>query len=117
MSKVTLWFGVTCLLFACTTNEPKPTELITGQVICRGGCGRRAYYVEITSNHLIGKTQQVFDSNGVNRGQFKNVLVINNLKATDQQENKSILFASFKDTEFSCQSSYPRVVREIEIKY
>ncbi|QMU31333.1 hypothetical protein [Adhaeribacter radiodurans] len=102
-------------MFACTPDET--VELISGRVICRGGCGIQAYYVEITSNHVIGKSQPVFDSSGVNRGQFSNVLIVNNLKTADRQENKSISFKSFQDVEFSCQSSYPRIVREIEIKY
>ena len=113
--QITLMFGIVSLLTTCKENEP--TELISGQVICRGGCWPTAYYVNINGAKLKGKTQTVTDDNGRSRGPYTNVLIINNLKISDQQEGKDIFFKNYKDTEVSCQSSYPRAVREIDIAY
>lgn len=113
--RITVFAGLFSLVAGCSKEET--AGLISGQVICRGGCWPKAYYVEIKNEQLKGKAQTVTDDNGVNRGQFNNVVIINNLKISDQQENKNIFFKNYKDTEVSCQSSYPRAVREIEITY
>ncbi|QNF33167.1 hypothetical protein HUW51_10675 [Adhaeribacter swui] len=113
--KATLVLGLVSLLTNCTKNDS--AELISGQVICRGGCWPNAYYVNVKGEKLKGKTHTVIDYNGVNRGQYNNVLIINNLKISDQQEGKNIFFKNYLDTEVSCQSSYPRAIREIEITY
>ncbi|RDC64986.1 hypothetical protein [Adhaeribacter pallidiroseus] len=115
LTKITLVIGLVSLLTNCTEKESP--ALFSGQVICRGGCWPNAYYVAINSEEPKGTTQAVFDADGVNRGQFNNVLLINNLKTSDQQEGKTITFKNYKDTEVSCQSSYPRAIREIEITY
>lgn len=106
---------LTGLVLGCASEEPFGP--IKGRVICRGGCLNTAYLVEIDPEFRMGQPQTVMDTRGITRGSFQNIVIINNLKADDQHENVRIRFRNFSDVKFSCQSSYPRAMREIEIAY
>lgn len=105
------------VIFSYGCRKPGSNGRYQAVVICKGGCLPNAFYATITSNNLSGRTAQVYDASGNVRGNFTNVVIINNLNSSDMTEGKQVGFSSYTEPLASCQSSFPRIHLEIEIVY